>query len=66
MLGRYDPRDNHGRCRSDSYERHQGSRAGATETTSARIVDGMYSVGKSIFRKAQTASWCAVGNDRTN
>jgi hypothetical protein len=40
--------------------------AGATETTSARIVDGMYSVGKSIFRKAQTASWCAVGNDRTN
>jgi hypothetical protein len=44
MLGRYDPRDNHGRCRSDSYERHQGSRGGATETTSARIVDGMYSV----------------------
>jgi hypothetical protein len=40
--------------------------AGATETTSGRIVDAMYSVGKSISREAQTASWCAVGNDRTN
>lgn len=39
--------------------------AWATETASARTVDGTSSADSSIFREDPTASWCATGNDRT-
>jgi len=53
MLDRYDPRDDDGRSRGDSFERHRGSRVGG-DRTDVRDDDA-----RSVFGRHRTAP-CAV------
>ena len=60
MLDRYDPRDEDGRSRGESFERHRGSRG-----SSDRDDDGRSTFGRHVdLPRGQTASSCAIGSDR--